>query len=259
MSRKTRANRTGFIEDVRIDSKTGQLTRLYFDDGRPCPMVELTSQIARQYAGYCLIEADLADARVWLQKVFDLFPKGADVSHTPAGDKTDSWQLSSSSKEDFKLVKALWFAALVIYGKCFTQAEGRRVKLEKSNLPEGLRNYHDHIMGLRNTIVAHAGKTTYESSALNLVLHPDQQSGAYSLKYGISRLDFKDDRDDPVTFAQLISAAEDHVRSKRKDLEARIEERELRSRPLRAWYAEAKTPGSTPPSGTRKTTRRRRR
>jgi hypothetical protein len=139
------------------DSDTGERTTTYFYKRNKAPRVELKSKLAQQLGAYSLIEKDLRNVIVWLDEIENLHPISARQSGVFAG----------KDRAVFNLVKGLYVAALTFYGKCFTQCEGRRVKLEKRMLDEKYHQVHDEVMHMRHNFAAHSGAHNFE-----VVVHP---------------------------------------------------------------------------------------
>lgn len=220
------------VEGAYIDYRTGKKTATFTYKGRRCPVATLSSPTARQLAGYSLIRADLSDARDWLQSAYDMIPRPerprrvADRYH-PVDDRAP-----------FKLIKGLWFGALVLYGKCYTKAEGRKIKLDSSNLPSEFLPTHDKVIGFRHTIVAHAGVTAHETASVKLILRP-RTSGCFQLLPDIARLSFQDDREDPVPFLNLINKVHQDVHQKCCELEQWLMENDVAAHGEDYWRAKA--------------------
>lgn len=227
-------------ETLHPDPITGRQIHRYSVGERECPKVFLSSASSKRYAGYLLIEADLRDAQNWLSEAYKLLltvtPRSA---KKPPSAGEERRHLVPASKQ-FQAIKAFWFGALVLYGKCFTQAGGRGVKLERSNLPEEFRECHDYVMGLRHTIVAHAGYSSEELAKIVLVLHPKRKDGAYWVRYEMDRIHFKDDRRDALNFEHILRVALQHVTEKMNKLKAHILEKDVLKHPPEYWYSKAK-------------------
>jgi hypothetical protein len=70
------------------------------------------------------------------------------------------------------LALALTTALATIYGKIFAQAEGRGVRLHKSDIPIGLQTTHLKVMEFRNSYAAHGGGT-HEFAFTFVALNPN--------------------------------------------------------------------------------------
>jgi hypothetical protein len=210
-------------EELSLCQKSGELTRAYKMNGFDCPVVVLDDQLARRQAGYTLIDLDLEDVESWLSQAYGLYGPQEDIPNKK-GKPVDQYLLTSED-HSLRSAKALWFSAIVVYAKCFTQADGRGVKLERENVPDAMKECHDKIMNYRHTIVAHAGVTNLETAPLEIILSPPKAPGKFFLKNNCKRIEFSDDRNEPVTFTDLVNAVHESVRKKRDQLTAKILER----------------------------------
>ena len=222
-----------------IDHKTGEKTSVFLYRDKPCPDIELTSPLARRYGGYSLIRIDLLDAQEWLKRAHDLVPDRERRTVARTESEPDRYFLSED-RPTFRLIKSLWYSAIVLYGKCYASAEGRKVKLERSNLPNEYLEVHDKVITFRNTIVAHAGETAHESAKVKLVLSPNPKTDKLWLRADISRLHFEDDRDDPFSFAHLVDRALENVDRKIEELRTRLLEKEVFPLGKEHWYKKAR-------------------
>jgi len=210
-------------EEFLLCETTGKLTRSYRLNGFDCPVVTLEDNLAKRQAGYTLIDLDLDDVKGWLSHAYEIFgPK--EIIHDSQHKLITKYVLSSENKS-LSIVKALWFSSIVVYAKCFTQAEGRGVKLERDMLSEPMRECHDKIMNYRHTIVAHAGITTLETAPLEIVLSPKSIKGGILLKNNCKRVEFSDDRNEIITFSDLVNAVHEDVKIKRKKITKKIMDR----------------------------------
>jgi hypothetical protein len=99
---------------------------------------------AKRPAGLLLIQKDLESAQEALT-----------VVHTTCLDRSQAI-----------VNPALWFSGVLAYTRCFTQATGGGVKLERkdhvAHLSRELVATHDELMRTRNQYVAHAGQSLDE-------------------------------------------------------------------------------------------------
>lgn len=225
-------------EEVKLCNLTGNIERTYRVDGTVCPKVLLDSHRAKQHAGYILIDLDLEDAEAFLTEAYRL--KGEQTAIPPPNAKLRNEYVLHEKGPLSRVVKALWFSAVVIYAKCFTEAKGRKVKLEKSIIPAHMRPCHEKIMNYRHTIIAHAGEGNLESADPELIISPENSGHPfYWLKSNVRRLEFVDDRNEQIDFQMLIKTVHNHVRKKRDQLTINLRS-EVRGVPLDTWYIRAK-------------------
>ncbi|MFC3459187.1 MULTISPECIES: hypothetical protein [Massilia] len=222
-------------EQIDLCALTGRLDRTYRYKGTICPKVALDGHIAIQHSGYTLIDLDLEDAQEYLKEAFRL--KGERTSIPPPNAKLHDEFVLPTEGPVPRVIKALWISAVIIYAKCFAEAKGRRVKLEKSVIPAHMRACHDKIIKYRNTIVAHAGEGNLESALPELVIGPRPEP-FYWIKSNVKRVEFVDDRNERVTFQDLVKAVHKHVIEKREQHVRRLLEN-VKKTPLDTWYARA--------------------
>jgi hypothetical protein len=93
-------------------------------------------KLSEKYAGYCSIHSDLNQSFNLLDKCYG--------------------KLNDSIMDE-----TLWKQAILLIGRTFSTGEGRGVKLESSNFSteNGLRQYLESIINIRNTFIAHHGFT----------------------------------------------------------------------------------------------------
>lgn len=131
-------------------------------DGKNCPVVVLEGPLPNRLKGLSLIHGDLNQVDIILGEL--------------SRDKSDS----------IPRQKGLLFGALALYGKCFTEARGRKTTLKPESVfkhaPRELRVRHDWLMRLRHEFVAHGGEAQEEQLKLLLVLKPEgEEKGILSL------------------------------------------------------------------------------
>jgi len=184
-----------------VEPKTGKTHRLYWYKGRLCKRVPLDTPIARQLAGYALIEKDLRSALVWLEEIDRI--RGDDAALDQRGSR------NSVDRQRYNLVKGLFVAALTFYGKAFAQCEGRRVKLERRQIDPAFHETHDDAILFRNNFAAHSGAKLLERAEVALVLPSKAKAGVMPRIYReMSQPDFMMTRKGDKSIAELI----EHVR-----------------------------------------------
>ncbi|RCW75221.1 hypothetical protein DET61_101216 [Marinobacter nauticus] len=166
-----------------------------FDD-KDCPVVVLEGPLPDRLKGLSLIHQDLNQVDAILG------------------------ELGACESESVARQKGLLFGALVLYGKCYTEARGRKTRLKPESIfkhaPVKLRVRHDWLMRLRHEFVAHGGEAQEEQLKLLLVLRPEgEEKGIVSLMgHGATAhsLDIK-----------LIEESQEAVRFAAKKVSAQIE------------------------------------
>ncbi len=137
-------------------------------DGKLTPFIDASAlfpHLAKSLAGYTEILDDLRRGIASLKRIHFL------------------------GTDDDIILEALFSHAVINYGRCFTQADRRRVTLAKSNpwIRSGTEEEttHDQIMHLRHQLVAHAGATPFRDTKVCLMV--DSEESPKELK-GISNL-----------------------------------------------------------------------
>ena len=78
---------------------------------------------------------------------------------------------TSDPKNDI-ILQAIMKAIVVTYGKCFSEAKARKIKLEQACISKDHHNVHLYMMTMRNQYVAHGGLSQHEHIDLILLLPP---------------------------------------------------------------------------------------
>lgn len=133
----------------------------------PCLVLEIDNKIARQAAGYYLIEKDLRDILCFLEEYTKLV-----FQENLEGSKI--------------LIKALTKAIAITYGKCFAEAQGRGIKLEEIIISKINKETHKKLIHMRNEYIAHAGASGHEYSKYIAAISPEKKftrRGEYNITY----------------------------------------------------------------------------
>jgi hypothetical protein len=162
-----------------VEPKTGKVQRTYTYKRRPCHRKLLESRLCSQIAGYCLIEKDLRSVLIWLQEIDRLNNEMHGGVEIPVGEGTH--YSHGTDREKSNLVKGLFVAAITFYGKCFSQCDGRRVKLERTQLDERFRELHDECMSYRHNFAAHSGARKLEQVEIALVYPVKKNKGEFKV------------------------------------------------------------------------------
>lgn len=215
----TSLNKEWTVKEV-VEPKSGKVHRLYYYKGKQCKRIVLDSPMARQLAGYVLIEKDLRSALVWLDEIEQL--RGVDKLLDKHGARR------SIDREKYNIVKGLFVAILTFYGKAFAQCEGRKVKLEKRQISEAFREKHDEIIALRNNFAAHSGAILVERAEIAVALPPKSKRGAPPNIYReMTQPDFKFDQSGEKGFRDLIEHVREIPLRKISELQMKIYKEEV--------------------------------
>lgn len=211
-----------------VEPKSGKTHRLYWYKGKICKRIPLDSHLARQMAGYVLIEKDMRSVGVWLKEIDRILiddPKHKIGQHKFA-----------ENREKYNIVKGLFVAALTFYGKSFSKCEGRPVKLERGQLDPTFHNLHDDCMAFRHNFAAHSGAKKIERAEIALVLPPKHKSnGPPKLYREMTQPDFSYSTEGEKTFAALAEHARSIAYTKMERLNDKIMQEDVLPKGYEYW------------------------
>lgn len=144
------------------DKKRGIVDYWYYYKNKKAKKVIITTKKGRKFGAYTLIQKDLELVARWLSRLQIKYEKyGKTDANLDA-----STHSNAKEAESMDTMLSYWIAALTTYGKCFTQAKGRRTTLSKKVFdPESKHiEIHVKVMDSRHQFAAHAGVGQYEST-----------------------------------------------------------------------------------------------
>lgn len=153
----------GLDVEYYIDSDTGELKAVYTFNNEIVERVKLSGRIAARASSLSLIHRDLKSAKEWYQKANDLVERKELTADGKAYGNILDLDLSSE-------IRALFVASLTFYGKAFSEAKGRKLKMERDWLDSDYFELHDSIINYRHNFAAHSGNQDYESAETSLLL-----------------------------------------------------------------------------------------
>jgi hypothetical protein len=229
----------GFTSKIEVDPETFDLKHRYYFDSKECPKVILNSQQAKNFAAYALIKKDL-------KFVLKSFKYAISIASEKLGTENDGDVFAYRAEVDAEsdILKALYISGVVTYGKCFTKADGRRVKLEYKDLFKDEEKYeklHLELMEQRHQYIAHGGKTKYEKVQPILVLHPDSESNQEpTLMTESFHVDgfSKEDFEEYLSLAEAVDKKLNEILDKKSQA---LYEKEVATKDNKSWYEEEKT------------------
>ena len=211
-------------------SRIGRHTRYLYKD-KLAKRIPLTGKLAENLAGYALIEKDLRSILIWLAEIDKMYPKveqGKDSAISP-------------DRERFDVIKGLFIASLIFYGKCFSSCEGRRTKLDRKLLNREYRDTHHEIIIMRHNLAAHSGADKFEDVVISLVLPPKKkQNLSPNIFRELSQADLVISDEDEVSFEELVKHVQKKVLDKIKVVEDKILNEEVMTKGKDYWYRQAK-------------------
>jgi len=162
----------GFRVESFIDKKTGKGHSRFYWKHKRAFHVELKGVPIERLGGFSLISKDLEKVSAWASMANEEMPTNVRLDKTQ---QVKHFILPDRMKSD--LMKGLFVAALTFYGKAFTRADGRRVKLNKKSLDKEFQAIHDFYMKYRHNFAAHSGDAKLETTRANLILTGKKKKG----------------------------------------------------------------------------------
>lgn len=128
--------------------------------------------MANQLAGYARIEKDLRNLAEWLVLAVTF------VRRTGMTAEINDGKMIATPSELTSHLKALTVAIITTYGKLYTQADGRRLSLDKTWI-ESLdhKRIHEWWMNARHNFTAHAGNSDIENCRVVAVFEKSKVRG----------------------------------------------------------------------------------
>lgn len=143
---------------VNIEVVEGGKKLTVYRDGEPCSLARLENDSARRVAAYQGLLTDIFKLRSFLSLACEIVKE-------KFGDML-SINILDSSDRDQVICSGLYVSAVSLYGKAFTKADGRNVKLEESALKKLLSDKqvktHEKLSYLRDNWTAHGGRSDHE-------------------------------------------------------------------------------------------------
>lgn len=209
-----------------LDPYSGKARRSYYFKGKPCNSIVIKSRNALKLSGYSLIEKDLRSCLSWLEEI--------EKRHDEPPQKN---QIASHGKnrENYMLIKGLFVSLITFYGKCYTSCEGRRVKLERSNLQPEFHKIHDYLMTLRHNFAAHSGSQLIEQARVVIAysIHKRSQK-LYAQTYReLEQPDLATPKEGDTTIRELLLHARSIAESKISKLSDDVQNEEAKSLALK--------------------------
>jgi hypothetical protein len=199
------------VLEQRIDSKGS----VWLLGGEECKRTVLPSEdpLVRRYVGFQMIDDDLSDAAVWIERAYRLY----DITLVrTAGGFGPSHIGLETVREVRRHAQGLFHASIVSYAKCFLSTEGRKLKLEeRDHVPEALRETHGRVMQHRHQLIAHAGVHPDERAHLvRPVLLRVPSTGRVMLENESTRMQLDDDRQLASSYRTLLGEVRSAVAAK---------------------------------------------
>lgn len=199
------------MSDEKPQSLKGFLKQQYKDDGLK---IELTSLIAIKYSYYHKIKFEIGN----IIKTLDILQKIEQK-------KEILNSLNFASDQNILIRQSLWYAIVVNYAKFFTakdreQAAVPHVKLESKECYKSVDEYllmHEHLMEIRNKLIAHGTKNEHEEVIPVLYLNIIPGTNELTCNLGIHAIG-------PISFSlEDLNKIKTLIESLAKHIELKIE------------------------------------
>lgn len=216
------------VEIRTIRDKHGVFTRLYRERGKLLPRLTLEGRLVEQMKAFRSLEKDLRNLLAWAKILNDTHQKLDGANKVSLDMEID----------DAAIAKALFFAILALYGRCFTTAQNRKFTFDRKHVPEGLRDLHDDLMHARHNFAAHKGQFEYENCQIALVVVPHRKGAKTAIFSELQQPYFSSDllsNDNENKFVELCNALREVVNSKYSNLQEKIEHDFVRITPNDYW------------------------
>jgi hypothetical protein len=204
---------------MHFDEDTGRYVYLMEFEGKLCPYYFHDTKLAHQYAAYNVILKDLGNA----QGAFR--------------------ELDNNNGQAPIVRLSLLFAGIILYGKCYSVARGRKVSLNYKDVLKDIEqftNTHEQLIDVRNQYVAHAGEGDYEQHPLTVNLNPDFNNKAI-LGYTINGIQQVHHEPYLKGYIDLIDKVKEYVSDKIDRIAMKLDD-ELSELDIEALYRSSKTP-----------------
>lgn len=218
---------------IQVDPVSYEINNKYYIQGNECKKVTLDSKQAKNFAAYALIKKDLKFVIKSFKLAIDITKDGSVTSTASNG---VSYRAEHDSDAD--ILKALYISGVITYAKCFTKADGRRVKLEKNLFDKKngkMKEAHLELMEQRHGYLAHGGKTNHEKVNSALVLSPISNKIPPTLitetyhTFAFSKNDFE-------TFLSLAEYVDNKLNEILTMKSEALFKREIEPIPIEKWY-----------------------
>jgi hypothetical protein len=222
---------TGIIE---VDPETYEIQNRYYIKDKECKKIILESKQAKNFAAYALIKKDLK----FVKKAFSAAAKFAS-DETDSDSSNGGVRYRAEFDEDADILKSLYISGVVTYGKCFTKADGRKVKLEARDVfgpnQSKEKDLHMEVMTQRHSYLAHGGNTKHERVNAVLVLNPvDKGKPPVLLTEATHTAGFgKNDFEELLALAEFVDSRVDEVLETKSNS---LFEKEIAPVPIEKWY-----------------------
>lgn len=183
------------IREIIHDGVT--LENIYTQNGKVLPRIGIEGYLADQIKAFTLLDKDLRNVIEWLKIAQEI------------DDESDGNNAFLDGSIKYSLIiKSLFVSILTTYGKCFTQATGRRFTLNKKHIPTEYVDFHEKIINARHNYAAHKGMHDHEDCRVSLVIFNKWDARPFEIFTELRQHSFLIDQKTPVVIADFIELCE---------------------------------------------------
>lgn len=202
------------------------IERIYKQGGKIIPRIPLSGHYIEQYIALMQLDKDLRNVLGWNELAEEML-HGMD-------------QEKNFNEPDMKknlILKSLFVSKITTYAKCFTEAKGRRITLNRANVPEEHRSMHDDLIQARHNFTAHKGDSMYEASGMSLLLPGKKKSMYCHLFSELNQANFYSDEEGFEETKKLCESLRSYIKGKQEKLLAKIYDEKIHSKPISFWLS----------------------
>ncbi|EKK4066497.1 hypothetical protein ACN1T9_001318 [Cronobacter sakazakii] len=221
-----RVSEEGGIEIRKIQYPDNTVERIYKQKGVILPRIPLKGRFVEQYVALQLLDKDLRNVIGWegiIKNICDNLNQEQHFTHPDL--------------EKNLMLKSLFISKVITYGKCFTEAKGRRFTLQRSNVPEQYRDLHDLIMNIRHNFAAHKGEFEYDQCGLALTLPGTKKKRYYHIFVELHQINYGTDEEDNERFLKLYNSLRVFIKEKQEKLIAKIYAEKIHTQSMTYWLS----------------------
>ena len=154
-----------------MDSSNGKFKVISTYNNELIKSVILEGGVATRASSLSLILRDLESAYDWYKRALEIVQSDS-IKNDSDDNYIEIGNLSISSE-----ARAFFVASITFYGKAFTEAIGRKLKMEKKWLDPIFHEMHDTLIEYRHNFAAHSGSDSFENAKTILILIPHKSRG----------------------------------------------------------------------------------
>lgn len=209
-----------------IQYPDNSIERIYKDKGIILPRIPLKGRFVEQYVALQLLDKDLRNVIGWEDIIKEI---------CDGIDKQENFNKPDVQKN--LMLKSLFISKITTYGKCFTEAKGRRFTLQRSHVPEQYKDLHDSIMNIRHNFAAHKGEFQYEQGRLSLTLPGTKRRRYYHIFSEIDQINYGIGKGDNERIMRLYQSLRDFIKEKQDKLIKKIYEEKIHTHSMEYWLS----------------------